>query len=309
MKTCHRLKIKSLSPNHPIKSSRTIAQATNLAKKHHLYRNFNPSIAVDSWLTWFEVIGYTVELEADIAAGRHPTERNNETEVILGDRLRHALLRINPHISSAALQSTIRQLTALPKQNLLENNLYLHKLLTQGIDITYIINNQIISEKVWLIDAANLLNNDWLVVHPFTIVANHQTHQLDAVIFINGLPLAILYNQKASAINILKNNQDTLHKYIQNIPKLFFYNVFLVVTSGNRANLGTLTCKSTEFLPWYTIDGEDFTHPQETEIDVLIQGIFDKRRFLEIIKHSIVFEEDGVSYSKKLLRYHFCTVP
>lgn len=100
MKTWHRLKIKSLTPNYPSKSRRTIAKASSLAKKLRPYWNWKPSITVDSWLTWFEVIGYTVELEADIASGRHQTERNNETEVILSDRLRHALRRINPMINT-----------------------------------------------------------------------------------------------------------------------------------------------------------------------------------------------------------------
>ncbi|MBD2437588.1 type I restriction endonuclease [Nostoc sp. FACHB-110] len=304
MKTRHRLKIKSLSLNHPIKLSRTIAKATSLAKKPRP----DSSVAMESLLTWFEVIGYTVELEADIASGRHKQERNNLTEVILSDRLRYALQRINPQISSAAIQATIRQLTVLPSSNLIENNLYFHKLLTQGIDITYPINNQIISEKVWLIDSSNLLNNDWLVIHPFTIVVNNQTHKIDAAIFINGLPLAIIYHQSNSEKFTLKKAQENLQKYMQNLPQLFFYNAFLVITYSKRAGIGTLTCNSKDFLPWHTIDGEDFTHPQETEIDILIQGIFDKRRFLELIKHSIAFEKRGIIHTKKLLRYHFCTV-
>ncbi|MBD2596788.1 type I restriction endonuclease subunit R [Nostoc spongiaeforme FACHB-130] len=304
MKTWHRLKIKSLSHNHPIKLSRTIAKATSLAKKLRP----DSSVAMESLLTWFEVIGYTVELEADIAAGRHPQERNNLTEVILSDRLRYALQRINPQISSAAIQATIRQLTVLPSSNLIENNLHFHKLLTQGVNITYTINNQIINDKIRLIDDSNLLNNDWLVIHPFTIIANNQTHHLDAVVFINGLPLAVLYNQPQHKTNTFKKAQDNLRRHIQNLPKLFVYNAFLLITDSHRASIGTLTCSSREFLPWHTIDGEYFFHPQATEIDVLIQGIFDKRRFLELIKHSIVFEKIGISYSKKLLRHHFCTV-
>ncbi|MCC5639085.1 hypothetical protein LC593_25290 [Nostoc sp. CHAB 5844] len=308
MKTWHRLKIKSLSPNNPIKLRRTIVKASSLAKKFRPDWNLTPSVAVDSLLTWFEVIGYTVELEADIASGRHNTERNNETEVILSDRLRHALLRINHTISSQALKEVVRQLTAIPHTNLIENNLHFHKLLTQGIDITYSINNQKIIDKVRLIDSSNLLNNDWLVIHPFTIIVDNHTHQLDAVIFINGLPLAVLWNLPRYEIVTFKQAQECLQKSIQNIPTLFFYNTFLVITYGNRAGIGTLTCNSKEFLPWYSIDGEDFPHPQETEIDVLIQGIFDKRRFLELIQHFIVFEQRGISHYKKLLRYPFCTV-
>ncbi|MBD2448524.1 type I restriction endonuclease subunit R [Nostoc sp. FACHB-152] len=308
MKAGHKLKIKSLTRSNPIKSTRTRKKVGNFAKKLRPNWNWKPSNTVDSVLTWFEVIGYTVELETDIASGRHQTERNNQTEVILSSRLRHALQRINPTISSEALQEAIRQLTVLPNSSLIENNLYFHRLLTQGIDITYIIDNQIIIEKVWLIDSSNLLNNDWLVIHPFTINTDNHTHHLDAVIFINGLPLALLYNQLEAKTTTFKKAQASWQQYIQNIPKLFFYNAFLLITYGKRAGIGTLTSNSKDFLPWHTIDGEDFPHSQETEIDVLIQGIFDKRRFLELIKHSIVFEENGVSRSKKLLRYHFCTV-
>ncbi len=94
------------------------------------------------------------------------------------------------------------------------------------------------------------------------------------------------------------------------IDKLHYHFLaFQVICCGDRAQVGTLTSDWKEFLPWRTIDGEDFPQNGETELEVLIQGIFDKRRFLSLIKHFMIFENNGVNDSKQLLRYPFCTMP
>ncbi|MEH2152398.1 type I restriction endonuclease [Nostoc sp.] len=261
-----------------------------------------------SVLTWFEVIGYTVLLEPDIILGKHQIGRSSYSDVVLYQRLHSALQKINPTKPDEAIAAAIHQVTCTHGSDLLENNHRFHKLLTNGVEFEYLYNEEIVHDKVCLIDTSNLLNNDWLAIHPLTIVEGSYTHCPDVVVFINGLPLAVIASiQLSDEQATFKEGYQRIQTYCQQIPKLFDYNTFLVVTYGNRARIGTLTSDWQEFLPWRTIDGEDFPAKGATELEVLIQGIFDKRRLLEQVLHLIVFEENGSSISKKLLRRPFCT--
>ncbi|MEH2455922.1 type I restriction endonuclease [Nostoc sp.] len=267
------------------------------------------SVITPSLLTWFEVIGYTVLLEPDIALGKHEIGRSSYNDVVLYQRLHSALQKINPTKPDEAIAAAIHQVTCTESSDLLENNLRFHKLLTNGVEVEYLYNEQIFDDKVWLIDTSNLLNNDWLAIHPLTVIEENYAHYPDVVVFINGLPLAVIVSIHPSHEQVtFKEGYQRIQTYIEQIPKLFSYNIFLVITYGNRARVGTLTSDWQEFLPWRTIDGEDFPAKGAAELEVLIQGIFDKRRFLEQVLHLIVFEENGTSISKKLLRRPFCTI-
>ncbi len=326
-----------------------------------------------SLLTLFEVIGYTVLLEPDIALGKHQIGRSSYSEVVLYQRLHEALQKINPTKPDEAIAAAIYQVACMESDDLLENNRRFHKLLTDGVEVEYLYNEEIVHDKVWLIDQSNLLNNDWLVIHPLTVVEGSHAQCPDVVVFINGLPLAVIVSiQPSNKLGTFKAGKEQIQTYFQQIPKLFFYNTLLVITCGNQARVGTLTSDWQEFLPWRTIDGEAVAvshpfagvppvvgsgirptalwasygrraggtpvrvdglrgisklplasavernerHPEgeefpakgATELEVLIQGIFDKRHFLELIKHLIVFESNGTSISKKLLHRPFCPI-
>ncbi|MEH2410469.1 type I restriction endonuclease [Nostoc sp.] len=267
------------------------------------------SVITPSLLTWFEVIGYTVLLEPDIALGKHEIGRSSYSDVVLYQRLHSALQKINPTKPDEAIAAAIHKVTCTESSDLLENNFRFHKLLTNGVEVEYLYNEEIFDDKVWLIDTYNLLNNDWLAIHPLTVVEGSHAHCPDVVVFINGLPLAVIVSiQPSDEQSTFKEGYQRIQTYIEQIPKLFSYNIFLVITYANRARVGTLTSDWQEFLPWRTIDGEDFPAKGTAELEVLIQGIFDKRRFLEQVLHLIVFEENGTSISKKLLRRPFCTI-
>lgn len=279
-------------------------KASHLRTRLRQRFDIKPPIAPDL-LTLFEVIGYTVFLEADFNIGRHKAQRSSDVEVVLWTRLRNALKQINPQVPCEVIETVISGLMSTPSSDLLENNHRFHQLLTDGVDVVYRSGDETIHDKVSLIDSSNLLSNDWLVIHGFTIIEECQSHCLD-VVFINGLPLAVIVcsNSKQEKARLGETYQ-TLQMYIQQIPTLFSYNVFQIMIVGNLARVGTLTSQWQEFLPWRTI--EDFLYAGETELEVLIQGIFDKRRFLELVQHFIVFEPTGASISKKLVRHPFCT--
>ncbi|RCJ41064.1 hypothetical protein A6770_36420 [Nostoc minutum NIES-26] len=295
---------------NPAQLRQTTVKASRITRKLRRRFDFTQSAPAPSLLTWFEVIGYTVLLEPDIALGKYHIGRSSYKEVVLRDRLHNALQKINPTKPPEAIAKAISQVTSTESSDLLGNNRRFHKLLTDGVEVEYFFNGEIVHEKVWLTDPSHLLNNDWLVIHPLTVVEGNHAHCPDVVVFINGLPLAVIVsiyptNEQAT----FKAGYRRIQTYLQQIPKLFFYNSFLVITCGNQARVGTLTSDWEEFLPWHAIDGEDFpTKGAATELEVLIQGIFDKRRFLEEVLHLIVFESNGTNISKKFLRRPFCTV-
>lgn len=294
---------------NPAQLKKTTAKASCVTRKLRRRFDVTQSVITPSLLTWFEVIGYTVLLEPDIALGKHEIGRSSYNDVVLYQRLHSALQKINPTKPDEAIAAAIHQVTCTESSDLLENNLRFHKLLTNGVEVEYLYNEQIFDDKVWLIDTSNLLNNDWLAIHPLTVIEENYAHYPDVVVFINGLPLAVIVSIHPSHEQVtFKEGYQRIQTYIEQIPKLFSYNIFLVITYGNRARVGTLTSDWQEFLPWRTIDGEDFPAKGAAELEVLIQGIFDKRRFLEQVLHLIVFEENGTSISKKLLRRPFCTI-
>ncbi|GEM_PF-910277 len=355
-----------MSPTQPTRATVTSSISRKLRRRF----DFRQSVAAPSLLTWFEVIGYTVLLEQDIASLREIQKikcstllpripycadrsttfgfavpkaqvehfitgkclkyrigRTSYSEVILRDRLHSALHRINPTIPDEAIAAAISEITTTDS-NLLENNRRFHKFLTDGIEVEYLLNEQIVHDKVWLIDSHNLLNNDWLVIHPFTVVEGSHAHCPDVVVFINGLPLAVIVSiHPSNEQSTLQAAYERLQTCIKQIPKLFCYNTFLVITYGNRARIGTLTSDLQEFLPWCTIDGEavavdgfpgisklpnpegeDFPDSGATELEMLIQGVFDKRRIRELIQHFIVFEDTEIGINKKIPCQPFCTI-
>lgn len=302
-----------MNPAQPTRATVTSSISRKLRRRF----DFRQSVATPSLLTWFEVIGYTVLLEQDIASLKYRIGRTNYSDVVLGvdaeplvarHRLDDALKRINPTLPDEAIAAAICQITCT-NSNLLENNRRFHKFLTDGIEVQYLLNEQIVHDKVSLIDSDNLLNNDWLVIHPFTVIEGSHTHCPDVVVFINGLPLAVIVSVPPSdEQTTFKAGRERIQTYIQQIPTLFSYNTFLVITCGNRARIGTLTSDLQEFLLWRTIDGEDFPDSGATELEVLIQGVFDKRRFLHLLQYFIVFEDTEVGINKKLLFRPFCTI-
>ena len=255
-------------------------------------------------LTWFEVIGYTVLLEPDIAPGRPQAERYSYTDVILLDRLQQALSRINANIPLKAIEEAVCKVTCIDSLSLEENNCHFHKLLTDGVTVSYQVDDWKIYDKVQIIDLFNLRNNDWLVVHQFSVTDGNNIHSPRAVIFINGLPLAVIeWPNQADEKATLNEAYQQLQIYKQEIPKLFYYNQLLVISDGTQARVGTLTSDWEQFMPWLTIDGEDCSLMWADELEVLIQGIFDKRRFLDLVKNFISFERHEATIHKKMADY------
>ena len=261
-------------------------------------KKFTEGIVEEATLELFEKLGYTTLHASE-------TQRQSYTDVVLINRLRESLQTINPDIPPDAIEEAIRKLTRSETPSLFENNLRFHKFLTDGINVEYQTSERVVYNQVYLIDFNNPDNNDWLVVNQFTVIEDKKERRPDVVVFINGLPIGVIElknptEEKAT----IKGAFNQLQTYKNDIPCLFPYNEILVVSDGIEARVGTLTADWERFMPWRTLKGDKIAPKHTAELEILIKGIFEKHRFLDLLKHFIVFEVDGSDIIKKMAGYH-----
>jgi type I restriction enzyme R subunit len=253
-------------------------------------------------------LGYERLYGPDISPGGSlpGAERPSFEDVILQARLPLALSRINPHVPSHAIDEAIRKVTLTESPVLVENNRRFHRFLTDGIDVEYpLADGAIKHDKVWLFDFANPENNDFVAVNQFTVIENKRNRRPDIVVFINGLPLVVIELKNiADEKATVRHGFNQLQTYKTDIPSLFHYNAFLVISDGMTARVGSLTADWERFMPWRTVDGENIAPKGSPELEVLTKGLFDKRRILDFIRHFTVFEVDGAKVIKKIAGYH-----
>lgn len=270
---------------------------------HH----FTESIVEDAALDWYAGLGYAVVNGLTIAPGEPQAEREDYGQVILADRLRQALRRLNPALPPAALEEAFRKLTRLSQPSLVLTNHAAHRMLVDGVTVEFQHESgRVAGAQVRVLDFDEPANNDWLVVNQFTVVENRHNRRPDVVVFINGLPLAVLELKNAAdeKADIWQAFQQ-LQTYKVQIPSLFTFTEVLVISDGLYARSGSLTADRERFQPWRTITGEGVAERTLTELQVLIEGIFEKRRLLDLIRYFVVFEDEGGGVLiKKLAGYH-----
>ena len=257
-------------------------------------------------LNWLAELGYTVLHGPDIAPDAPNAERSTYKETVLTRRLQDAVANLNPKIPTEAQEEAIRKILNPDSHTLVQNNRTFHEMLVDGIEVEYRqLDGTIRGDRVQLVDFETPENNDWLAVNQFTVVETSERRP-DIVLFINGLPLAVIElknptDEKATILTAFRQIQT----YKQQIPALFTYNEALVISDGLEARIGALTADTEWFLPWRTIEGENEAPSTELALEVLIKGAFEKQRFLSYLKHFIVFEEtEGDTIAKKIAGYH-----
>jgi len=229
--------------------------------------------------------------------------RKDYQEVIIVDKLKSALKKLNPKIPEEAITLAIKQILRTESQKLLVNNEAFHKLLVDGIDIPVKTKDGIRHKKVWLFDFKNPKNNDFSAVNQFTVIENNVERRPDVILFINGLPLIILeLKNLADEKADIWSAYNQLQTYADQLPTLFKFNEFLIISDGIQARAGTITSGKERFMQWKTIDGNE-PILKLTEIETLLRGMCDKERILDIIRNFIVFEKEKQT-NKKIAAYH-----
>jgi type I restriction enzyme R subunit len=270
--------------------------------------SFTESVVEEAALEWLARRGYGVMHGPEIAAGEPAAERSDSgyRDVVLEARLRAALVRLNPDLPPEALEDAHRKLMRLDAPSLIERNRAIHRMLVDGITVEFRRKDGSIGgAQAHLIDFDEPAQNDWLAINQFAVVEGQHLRRPDIVLFVNGLPLAVIE---------LKNAADEgadvwaafrqLQTYQAQIPALFATNVALVASDGAQARIGSLGAGREWFKPWRTITGRDEA-VKLSELQVVLEGVFEQRRFLDLVRYFIVFEAlDGGKLVKKMAGYH-----
>lgn len=269
--------------------------------------SFTESVVEQASLAWLESMGYLSLSGLEIAPGEVMAEREDYGQVVLERRLRQALQRLNSQVSADALEEAFRKLTRPDSPSLVANNHVIHKYLVDGVPVEYQRKDGSIGgDLVRVLDYDEPENNEFLAVNQFTVVENQRERRPDVVLFVNGLPLAVMELKNAATESAtIWSAFNQLQTYKRQIPSLFAFNEALVISDGVQARIGTLTADREWFMPWRTIEGEELADTRLPQLQVVLEGVFEKRRFLDLIRHFIVFEDAGGGVLiKKMAGYH-----
>ncbi|MFN7871616.1 MAG: type I restriction endonuclease subunit R, partial [Cyanobacteriota bacterium] len=254
----------------------------------------NESIVEEAALGWFEQLGYAVPPGPQLSPCEPAAERESFSDVVLVGRIRHAIRQLNPAIPEEAREEALRKLLRLATPSLLQTNRAFHRLLREGVPVEYPRSDgSIAGDHVRLVDFTTVAANDWLVVNQFSVSDGQHNRRPDLVVFLNGLPLGLIELKNAASEGVtIWSAYAQLQTYKAEIPSLLQYNAVMVVSDGLQARIGSLTANQEWFKLWRSIDGEADAPATELELETLIRGVFAPERFLDLLQHFIVFEED-----------------
>lgn len=256
-------------------------------------------------LEWFQSIGWEHVHGPDISPDGSAPERSDYREVILAGRLLRAMQRLNPHIPFSALEEAAQVVLKLDDPTIYLRNRHFHKIMLTGIPVQWRVGDEVKHDTAQLIDFHRIDQNEFLVVGQFAIKGPKQVRRPDILVFINGLPLAVieLKNPADEHADIWKAYHQ-LQTYKEEIPDLFNTNAALVVSDGVTARIGSLTANQERFMPWRTLRNEKDKPQLELEIEKIVRGFFDRELFLDYLRNFIIFEQDGDRIIKKIAGYH-----
>lgn len=262
-----------------------------------------------------EALGYQYLYGPEIAHDGENPERNSYEEVLLISRLREAIARINPNIPKETQEEAIKEIERIHSPELLPNNEAFHRMLTEGIKVSYQKDGQQRGDLVWLIDFEYPDNNEFVVANQYTIVEDGNNKRPDVLLFVNGIPLVVLELKNAADENAtVKSAFRQIETYKSTIPNLFTYNAFTIISDGLEAKAGTVSSGISRFMAWKSADGKEEASNLVSQLETLINGMLNKETLLDLVRHFIVFEKSkredaktgitNITTVKKLAAYH-----
>jgi len=271
--------------------------------------SFTESVVEDAALAWLQKLGYAVLHGPDIAYGEAAAERTDPgfRDVVLEGRLRHALSRLNGDLPPEAVEEAFRKITRTDAPSPLERNRLLHRMIVDGVTVEYRRpDGSIAGAQARVVDFNSVERNDWLAVNQFTVAEGQHVRRPDIVLFLNGLPVAVLELKNAASQNAtVETAIQQLQTYQAQIPALFGHNVALVASDGVQARVGALGAGKEWFKPWRTTTGAEQAPAETPALQVILEGMFEKRRFLDLVRHFVVVQDEGGGKLTKILAgYH-----
>ena len=242
-------------------------------------------------------------------------ERENYQQIILTNRLRNAITKLNPHIPTDAQEAAVQKVLRIASSDLLFNNEEFHKFLVEKVKVPYQKDGYERSHEVALFDFQNANNNQFLVVNQYTIIENNQNKRPDVLLFVNGIPLVVMELKNATDENAnLRSAYSQIQTYKAIIPSLFTYNAICIISDGLECKAGSVSADFGRYMTWKTSDGVKEDSRFKPQLETLIKGMLNPSTLLDLVRNFIVFEktkkEDAktgltqIFTEKKLAAYH-----
>ena len=250
----------------------------------------------NSVIELFQNLGYSHIYAPDL-------ERDYSTP-LLESALQDCLERINKNLPYAAIAEAMSMLRDFESGSLLQRNETFMNYLQNGIPVKYVEAGEERTNIVYLIDYANVDHNDFCVLNQFTYIENGNNRRPDVIVFVNGLPLVVIELKSPSKDEVgAENAYHQIRNYIHDIPSLFIYNAFCVISDLSVTKAGTLTSGLDRFMEWKSKDGS-YENNQFAQFETFYEGMFTKERFLDILQNFICFSGDKHNQVKILAGYH-----
>lgn len=260
-----------------------------------------------------ETLGYHYRYSPSIEP-KGTTPLRSYKQVLLESEVLATLQRLNPQLSEEKCQEAYKRISQLASTDLTTNNQTFHRLLTEGITIEITKNGQTQGELVGLVDFNKPLNNTFWVVNQVTIKEDRRERRPDIIIYINGLPLVVIELKNATDEKAtIQSAYEQIKTYQDQIPSLFTYNAFNIISDGLEAKVGTISADYSRYMVWKTANGKDPAAKTQPQLEVIIQGLLNPVTLLDMIRHFIVFEANKtesasgiitINTIKKMAAYH-----
>ena len=256
---------------------------------------FNENTYEQSIIELLEGLGYTHVYGPDIS--------RDYNSPLYEEELESSIRRINPLLKEDAIVDAINKIHRFDNGELVQKNKVFTEYLQNGIQVKYIENGESKSDICYLVDYKNIENNSFIVANQWTFI-EHSNKRPDILIFLNGLPVVLMELKSPSREETDASEAYLqIRNYIHEIPSMFIYNAFCVMSDMLHSKAGTITSDEERFMEWKSKDGI-YLNDQAASFDVFFEGIFPKNRLLSIIKNFICFSNEGTKLYKILAGYH-----
>ena len=273
------------------------------------------NIIEESAIEILQSLGWEYQNGKEISPEGLFCERENYQQIVLVNRLRNAIAKINPHIPTDAQEAAVQKVLRIYSPVLLHNNEEFHKLLVEKVKIPYQQSSYERSHEVALIDFENIDNNQFLIVNQYTIIENNQNKRPDIILFINGIPLVVIELKNATDENAsIRKAYEQIQTYKAIIPSLFTYNSICIISDGLECKAGSVSADFSRYMTWKTSDGVKEASRFKPQLEILLKGMLQPSTLLDLVRNFIVFEktkrEDAktgliqIFTEKKLAAYH-----
>ncbi len=257
-------------------------------------------------LDYFASLAWDVLYGPEIAPGEPRAERASYRDALLESRVRSAVERLNPQLSPTEVSDVVATFRRPESVDLKAENWRTYAMLTRGVPVErHLADGSVRSDLARLVDFDDPAGNDFVAVNQFSVEGDRQTRRADVVAFVNGIPLGLIeLKVPGQERATLRGAFDQLRTYAAQIPALLSFNACCVISTGTQARIGPLPEHFEHFAPWKTVDGTRLAPAGSPEMEVLVRGVFQPTRFLDLVRSFVSFSDERAGLVKRLAKYH-----